>query len=108
MNDLTNQRCYHHQRREAVVRCPDCQRYFCRECVTGHLDRMLCSQCLIHLTDAQKKRSAVWVRGLVMLVQGCCGFLLLWYVFYVVGLTLLSIPDAFHEGAIWGADWWTK
>lgn len=107
INDLSNQRCYHHQRREAVVRCPDCQRYFCRECVTEHHDRMLCSQCLARVTDDRKTRSGIWVRGFFMLTQGTFGFLLLWYAFYLVGLMLLSIPDTFHEGTIWEADWWS-
>lgn len=106
MNDLTNQRCYHHQRREAVVRCPDCGRYFCRECVTEHHDRMLCSQCLARLTGEREKRSKLWVRGFLLLAQGSFGFMLLWYAFYLVGLMLLSIPNDFHEGTIWKADWW--
>lgn len=106
INDLSNQRCYHHQRREAVVRCPDCQRYFCRECVTEHQDRMLCSQCLGRVADDRKTRSKIWVRGFFMLTQGTLGFLLLWYAFYLVGMMLLSIPDTFHEGTIWEADWW--
>jgi hypothetical protein len=108
MKDLSNQRCYHHQRREAVVRCPDCQRFFCRECVTEHSDRMLCAQCLARVTDKGQKRAAVWVRGLLMMVQGTFGFLLLWYAFYLVGLMLLSIPDSFHEGTIWGTQWWNQ
>ncbi|MGD9248476.1 MAG: hypothetical protein PVI60_10990 [Desulfobacteraceae bacterium] len=106
MEDLSNQRCYHHQRREAVVRCPDCLRYFCRECVTEHRDRMLCSQCLERLPDLREKRSRLWVRGLVLVTQGAFGFLLLWYAFYVVGLMLLTIPDSFHEGTVWEANQW--
>ena len=106
MIDLSHQRCYHHQRREAVVRCPDCQRYFCRECVTEHQDRMLCSQCLASMTQDREKRSQRWVRGLLMLVQGASGFLLLWYALYLVGLILLAIPDTFHEGTIWKEPWW--
>ena len=108
MNDLSNQRCYHHHRREAVVRCPECRRYFCRECVTEHSDRMLCAQCLTLLAEERRKRSAVWVRGFFILVQGTFGFLFLWYAFYLVGRMLLSIPDTFHEGTIWGTDWWTQ
>ena len=106
MEDLSNQRCYHHQRREAVVRCLDCQRYFCRECVTEHHDRMLCTQCLERLSDHREKRSRLWVRGLLLVTQGTFGFLLLWYAFYVVGLMLLSIPHSFHEGTVWEANWW--
>ena len=32
MNDLLYQRCFNHVLREAVARCPECLRYFCREC----------------------------------------------------------------------------
>lgn len=106
MTNLSNQRCYNHQRREAVVRCPDCGRYFCRECVTEHLDRMLCVQCLKELTADQDKGSKNWMRGLMMLGQSAFGFMLLWYAFYLVGLMLLSIPHTFHEGTIWEAIWW--
>jgi hypothetical protein len=104
---LTQQRCYHHQRREAVVRCPDCQRFFCRECVTEHDDRMLCSHCLGRLLGEGQKPVRRWVRGLLLAGQGIFGFLLLWYAFYLVGLILLAIPSAFHEGTIWQAQWWS-
>lgn len=106
MNDLTHQRCYHHRQREAVVRCPECGRYFCRECVTEHDQRMLCSQCLARLSQDRKRRSRRWVGALIMLFQGGLGFLILWYAFYLVGLFLLAIPDTFHEGTIWEAQWW--
>ncbi len=43
-----------------------------------------------------------------MLVQGGFGYLLIWYAFYLVGLMLLSIPDNFHEGTMWGVDWWSE
>jgi len=106
MQNLTQQRCYHHLRREAVVRCPQCRRYFCRECVTEHDDRMLCSGCLAQLTGGQAQRSGRWFHGLGLLVQGVLGFTLLWYAFYLVGLMLLAIPDSFHEGTIWQTSWW--
>ncbi|MCI0613826.1 rhomboid family protein, partial [bacterium] len=40
---ISKQRCFFHSQREAVVRCPECGRYYCRECVTEHLDRLLCA-----------------------------------------------------------------
>ena len=49
---LRHQRCYHHHGREAVVRCPECGRFYCRECVTEHDDRMLCSRCLEQITHS--------------------------------------------------------
>ncbi len=106
MATLSNQRCYHHHQREAVVRCPECRRYFCRECVTEHHERMLCSQCLKRLNSERRKSSKPWVRGGLLAGQGFFGFLLLWYAFYLVGLTLLAIPHAFHEGVIWESGWW--
>jgi len=67
---------------------------------------MLCSQCLARLTEGGTQRSGFWVRGMLMLMQGSLGFLVLWYAFYLIGLTLLSIPHTFHEGTIWEANWW--
>lgn len=41
-----------------------------------------------------------------LLIQSFLGFLLIWYAFYLIGLMLLAIPDAFHEGTVWDARWW--
>ncbi len=106
MDTITNERCYHHHEREAVVRCPQCRRFFCRECVTEHDDRMLCSNCLSRQTGEDRKLARSWVQGLLLAGQGLFGFLLLWYAFYLVGQTLLAIPHAFHEGTIWQSGWW--
>jgi uncharacterized paraquat-inducible protein A len=106
MTAITDQHCYHHHQREAVVRCPECRRYYCRECVTEHDDRMLCSSCLARLTRRRRKPDRNWVQGLMLAGQGMLGFLLLWYAFYLVGLMLLSIPHAFHEGTVWESGWW--
>ena len=106
MDILSFQRCYHHHLREAVVRCPQCRRYFCRECVTEHEDRMLCSACLGQLTGPERAASGHWTGSLVVGLQGVLGFAILWYVFYLVGVMLLAIPHAFHEGTIWQGDWW--
>jgi hypothetical protein len=106
MPTLAHQHCYHHHQREAVVRCPDCQRFFCRECVTEHDDRMLCRQCLGRLLDSSQKQHRRWIQGLLPIVQGLFGFFLLWYLFYLIGLTLSAIPHAFHEGTIWESGLW--
>lgn len=105
---LAHQRCYHHRRREAVVRCPECGRYFCRECVTEHDQRMLCSTCLSKTEGIRSGGQRTWIRMISMLAQGGVGFLIIWYAFYLIGLMLLSIPDAFHEGAVWDPDWWAN
>jgi hypothetical protein len=106
METLGQQHCYNHGDREAVVLCPVCRQFFCRECVTEHDDRMLCSACLGRLTRATGNGMRRWLRHAGWLVQGMVGFALLWAVFYLVGRLLLAIPDAFHEGTIWKSGWW--
>ena len=103
---LSQQRCYHHREREAVVRCPECGRYYCRECVTEHDQRMLCSACLVQWKQGRPLVVGPWLGRLILVAQGSLGFLLIWYAFYLIGLMLLAIPDAFHEGTIWDPGWW--
>jgi hypothetical protein len=97
---LIRQRCFHHASREAVARCPECQRFFCRECVIEHDDRLLCSACL-----AQQARPSFAKRyhlgGLVKALRLVLAFLALWWCFYLLGQMLLHIPGAFHEGVLW-------
>lgn len=105
--DLARQRCFNHARREAVARCPECGRYFCRECVTEHEDRVLCASCLTRLTrDAGRARRS-W-RRLTRLFQCVAGVLILWLCFYVLGRGLLALPSSFHEGAVWQVDTWDE
>jgi hypothetical protein len=100
--------CYHHAGREAVARCPVCGHFFCRECVTEHDDRMLCSTCLLQLSDAHAGRGRRWMDACMAVMQGAFGVALLWYLFYLIGQMLLSIPNTFHEGTIWQSGWWHK
>ena len=93
--------CYHHAGRQAVVRCPDCGRYYCRECVTEHEDRMLCTGCLQAYLAGGRIKKRPWIRGGAIVVQGISGFVLLWYGFFLLGRILLAIPSAFHEGTLW-------
>ena len=41
MSSLIHRRCLHHPAREAVALCPECRRFYCRECVTEHAGRMI-------------------------------------------------------------------
>lgn len=102
------QHCYRHAGREAVARCPACRQFFCRECVTEHDDRMLCSTCLAQLSGVHTGRGRRRMEALMVFMQGAFGFTLLWYLFYLIGQILLSAPHAFHEGAIWQSAWWGK
>lgn len=99
---LADQRCFNHGEREAVARCSGCRRFFCRECVTEHDDRVLCTQCLAAITR-QARRGARNL-GLLLRVGRClAGLLAAWFFFYMIGEWLVAIPAAFHEMTIWKA-----
>ena len=100
MADLTYQRCFNHAQREAVARCPGCGRFFCRECVAEHEDRVLCASCLRRVAHVPLLRRRGFA-GAVRLVQCVAGLMLAWFFFYVIGEALLAIPTAFHEGTLW-------
>src|SRR5712691_9584333 len=100
MNPSLAQRCVHHPGREAVARCPGCGRFFCRECVSEHEDRVLCASCLARVLRVEKKdRSALGslVRGLMAVV----GLLVAWWFFDLLGQGLMKIPASVHEGTVW-------
>jgi hypothetical protein len=99
---MIQQRCFHHESREAASRCPVCSRYFCRECVTEHEDRVLCTECLKKLIARGDKRASRFARLLGALLP-IAGLLMAWLFFYTMGRTLLSIPMAVHDGSVWGS-----
>jgi len=90
---LLQQRCTHHPVREAAARCPVCQRYFCRECVTEHDGRMTCTTCV-----AAARGPATRGRGSMLLwtLGSCGGILLAWVMFYYAGMWLAQMPDSFY------------
>jgi hypothetical protein len=99
-SDVLYKRCANHYRREAVARCPECSRTFCRECVTEHDARILCASCLAKIltpVSKTKKRFRHLSRGTAF----AFGVLLVWYVFFLVGQILIAIPTKFHEGTVW-------
>jgi len=99
-SDVLYKRCANHYRREAVARCPECSRTFCRECVTEHDSRILCASCLAKIltpvSQAKKRFRRFW-RGTAFAFS----VLLVWYVFFLVGQVLIAIPTKFHEGTVW-------
>ena len=100
MKELVSKRCYNHPTREAAVRCPECNEYFCRECATEHEDRLICSSCLKKLSIGIEKkggRFSVFLRMIEVIVS----IFLAWLFFYYFGQGLLLIPTSFHEGTIW-------
>lgn len=100
MMALVHQRCLHHAAREAVARCPECKRYFCRECISEHEGRILCAGCLRKLLAPPafpRHRFA----GFGRLVLSLLAVAFIWFFFFLIGRSLLAIPASFHEGTIW-------
>ena len=104
MQSLLQQRCFNHAQREAVARCPSCFKYFCRECITEHDDRIICAGCLAKLERVPLLRRRGFL-GLVRVTQFGLGLLAAWFFFYLIGESLLSLPSAFHEKTLWRVNW---
>ena len=100
MSTLFQRRCANHAGREAVARCLECTRDFCRECVTEHDDRLICSTCLRKLAPATAGRKVSFA-GIVRAGQCVAGVFLCLMFFYFLGRTLLRLPSSFHEGTLW-------
>ncbi|MFO7870918.1 MAG: rhomboid family protein [Kiritimatiellia bacterium] len=100
MNAISSQRCFVHSGREAVARCPECRRFFCRECVTEHEGRVLCAGCIRKLSQRQGRKTSS-LRTASLALQCFGGFLALWLLFYFLGQSLLKLPSSFHEGTLW-------
>lgn len=106
MANLADARCFHHAEREAAARCLECDRLFCRECVTEYRGRVVCAACL----EALSQSAALPARG-PRLLKGAAALVSLfamWFTFYVLGRLLLSIPSPFHEGTFWEELWRTR
>ena len=93
---LKTNRCMNHADREAVARCPDCGHDFCRECVTEHDGRMLCTGCL-----GMTRRKSSYRRNIlkvafktVLFMAGLC---MAWLFFYMIGYFFAGLPDEFHS-----------
>jgi len=104
MKILANQRCFNHAMREAVARCPECTQFFCRECITEHDDRVLCTACLRKLTHKPLTQRFELVK-ILWLAQCLAGLFIAWYFFFLVGEGLLKLPNSFHEGTLWQTHW---
>jgi len=92
--------CFHHADREPVARCPECSRYFCRECVNEYDDRLLCSDCLLTTSEQQEEQRSGRVKKLLPLLQVVLGVLGAWLAFYILAGGLLSIPSTIHDGTL--------
>jgi hypothetical protein len=95
---LVHQRCFNHLEREAIAKCPACGRFYCRECITPHADRVICAPCLKkeHPAEAPAKRrfSTRWL----LAIKAFTAFVIAWLFFSIIAGALLKIPSSFHDG----------
>ena len=87
------QRCWNHESREAVCRCPSCLRSYCRECVTEHESRLLCAACLKSLAQPPRPRRRLW-RRLAPSALALAGILASWAVFFACAEAVMTLTDS--------------
>jgi len=104
MVTLIHQRCFNHASREASGQCLSCERFYCRECLIDHQDRLICASCLRASVKPALTRRPLF-RGTIRLIQGTTGLVLTWGLFYLFGKCLLLLPSSFHEGNLWQDVW---
>ena len=95
MSALAQQRCAAHFEREAAVRCPECRQFYCRECVTEHAGRMVCTRCMARLAAASAAARSSILKWSALSLSG---LLFAWLFFYYFGMMLARIPDSFLGG----------
>lgn len=91
-------RCWNHEEREAVCRCPECGRSFCRECVGEHESRLLCAGCLkakalVRQTAGNQRRFRNPALALAGLVLG-------WVILFCAGEAAMTFTGR-SEQAVW-------
>ena len=102
MSAISHERCFNHALREAAARCPQCRRYFCRECVTEHDDRVLCTSCLKQSTRLPLRKGKQMAR-LIKVICCIAGLLMAWFFFFLMGDMFTSLPSQFHKAGLWNA-----
>lgn len=100
MSQVADHRCFNHAARQAAARCPQCTRFFCRECTTEHRGRIICANCLGTHKDRRARRRALGaaVGRVLLLAAALC---IVWSAFALGGRLLLLLPSEFHEGVLW-------
>jgi hypothetical protein len=90
-----------------VARCPECGRFYCRECVAEHEDRVLCAACLRKIARVPLLKRRGFADAL-RFAQCALGIVVGWFFFYLVAESLLALPNSFHEGTLWEVNWLDK
>ena len=104
MGKVLRQNCFNHPGRDAAARCPECGRFFCRECVAEHSGRVLCANCLTNETadeEVAPREKTRFVPFFLTLSQLVTGLFFLWMLFQFIGQLLLRISSEFHDGSVW-------
>ena len=86
------QRCWNHEGREAVCRCLECGRSFCRECVSEHEARLLCAACLARVAQTAGRRRNP-ARRLAIPLMVVAGLLTAWIVLFGAGESVLILAQ---------------
>ena len=82
-----SQSCWNHESRQAVCRCPECRRSFCRECISEHESRLLCAACLraiAHAPPPPPRSPAVFI------ALALAGVFLGWLIFFIAGEAVIT------------------
>jgi hypothetical protein len=95
MVTLARQRCFSHEAREAVCKCPGCARFFCRECVTDFDGRLLCAFCIRDLIAARKQSRgrSRWIAAVGSIAAAISALVLSWSFFYFAGQLLGRLSE---------------
>jgi len=90
-------RCWNHDLREAVCRCPECGRSFCRECVAEHEQRLLCASCLKTAVRLEPQRAGK--RRIARAGWALAGILLAWIILFCAGEAILAYTGRLEQAA---------
>jgi hypothetical protein len=95
MTAYVHKRCFVHGAREAACLCTECRNPFCRECVSEHHGRFVCTRCLAQMRshDTAGWRRLERVRGAASV---SLALVIAWMFFYMAGRLLLLAEPARH------------
>ncbi len=93
---VAQQKCVLHPSRSAAGRCPECEEYYCRECITEHEGRVICASCLEEVTGDEAEEEFDWSL-LLEVLKATGGFFLCWFFFYAIAQLLLKISTPLQQ-----------
>ena len=97
---LSKLHCFNHSLREAVARCLECNRYFCRECIIEHKERVICAECLERINAQEEKKDSIYLSIITRTIATFITIFILWFTYYAIGEQLQKIPTFFQKGRL--------